>query len=287
MHTQTRLTIENHLEASFESLCSVTGGDINQAFKAELSDGRTVFIKTNPSAPSDFFKTEAQGLQWLRKPKVLEVPEVLGQSSEDQPAFLILEWLPSEAPSPDFHQVFGRGLALIHKSHPMQFGLEHDNYIGTLQQANKPEKSWSDFYREQRLRPQLRLACNNQRLGQGCVKALEAVMNRLESILAPEEPPARLHGDLWSGNLHVGPQGKPFLIDPSVYGGHREMDLAMMKLFGGFSQQTFDAYHETYPMEPGWEDRIELHQIYPLLVHVNLFGGHYAGTVERIAKRYS
>lgn len=286
MRAQTRSAVERHLDTSVDSIQSVAGGDINQAFRLQLADSRTVFVKTNSSVPSDFFVTESRGLQWLKSPGVVTTPKVLGQSSAGEPAFLILEWLHSREPSSDFDERLGYGLAQLHRSHPAQFGLDHNNYIGTLRQGNKPRPQWSQFYAEQRLHPQLLLAIENKRLSTGCIQAVEAVIDRLDSILAPEEPPARLHGDLWSGNVHIGPRGGPVFIDPAVYGGHREIDIAMMKLFGGFKARTFEAYNATYPLEADWEARIELHQLYPLLVHVNLFGGHYAQSVERIAKRY-
>lgn len=286
MNSTTRLTLEKHLGTKLHSLRSVTGGDINQAYQAQTDDGRTLFIKTNPTMPSLFFETEAQGLKWLSVAQGLRVPSVVGQSSEGEPAFLILEWLDSGRASTGFAETLGHGLALLHLNHPSQFGLDHDNYIGTLPQSNAAHPSWSEFYREQRLRPQFQLAIHSHQLSVQCIQALEITLERLESILAPEELPSRLHGDLWIGNVHTDTHGAPVLIDPAVYGGHREMDIAMMKLFGGFEEDTFAAYHAAYPLESGWEDRIELHQLYPLLVHVNLFGGHYAQSVERIAKRY-
>jgi len=286
MDAKTRLAIESLLDTRISNIRSVHGGDINAAHRVTLESGHDIFAKTNPGAPTDMFEREAQGLEWLRVGHGLSVAKVIGHSTQAGAPFLLLEWIQSKPRNKTFSESLGQGLAYLHNNHAPHFGLDHTNYIGTLTQTNRPRATWSKFYGEERLLPQIEAASQNAKLSHACTRALEGILARLDDILAPQEKPSRLHGDLWSGNVHVNEQGDPVLIDPAVYGGHREMDLAMMKLFGGFDARTFEAYHATCPLEPDWENRIELHQLYPLLVHVNLFGGHYAHSVEHIAKKY-
>ena len=287
MKASTRLCIESLLGSPITSITHVAGGDINEAHRAECTDGRHFFIKTNPNAPSEMFQREAEGLAWLKGKHGLRVPEVFHSSKVGEPAYLIMEWIEPGRRLANFDEKLGRGLATLHSESPGQFGWHADNFIGHLPQSNTLEPTWIEFYRNQRLLPQIKMASRKRKLSSSAMKTLEHLLAGLENHLPNTERPARLHGDLWSGNVHTDKSGHPVLIDPAVYGGHREIDLAMMKLFGGFSERTFRAYHESYPLEAGWESRIELYQLYPLLVHVNLFGGHYAQSVERIANRYS
>jgi fructosamine-3-kinase len=198
---------------------------------------------------------------------------------------LVLEWIESAPRAADFAERLGRGLAELHASGAPCFGLDEPNFIGSLPQANTPADTWPEFYGESRLRPLLRRARDEGALDPSVIRDADAVLERLPELCGPPERPARLHGDLWSGNLMVGEAGEPVLIDPAVYGGHREMDLAMMRLFGGFSARTFDAYAERAPLAPGADDRVALHQLYPLLVHVVLFGGGYAGDFAAALRR--
>jgi len=174
----------------------------------------------------------------------------------------------------------------LRRSVAVGFGFTENNFIGSLPQDNEPEDSWCDFFWKRRLEPQMQRAVGAGRLESAIQRNLERLRRKLPDFFATPEPPSRLHGDLWGGNLHVDADGMPCLIDPAVYGGHREMDLGMMRLFGGFSAEVFDAYAEAYPLAPGYDERIMLTQLYPLLVHVNLFGGGYAESVKRILNRY-
>ena len=255
----------------------VSGGDINEAFAVELSDGRRIFIKAHRTAPPGMFEAEARGLAWLAEASALRVPRVIAVGV----AFLALEWLEPGRPLSGFDESLGRGLAALHRASPAGFGLDHDNFIGSLPQSNRAHTSWVDFFREERLGAQLELARKKHRASAAMERGFSHLFERLPELLGPSEPPARLHGDLWGGNLHVGPDGEPCLIDPAVYGGHREIDLAMMKLFGGFSPRVFSAYAEAFPLAPGHAERVQLYQLYPLMVHVNLFGGSSVGSVER------
>ncbi len=166
------------------------------------------------------------------------------------------------------------------------FGLERDNFIATIPQSNKPHSTWASFYRAERLEPLVRLAVDKQLLTDDAASVFDRLFERLPDLVGLAEPPARLHGDLWNGNSLTGLRGEPWFIDPAVYGGHREMDLAMMHLFGGFGPKVFAAYDEAFPLADGHGDRVALYQLYPLLVHVHLFGGGYASAVMNAARYY-
>jgi fructosamine-3-kinase len=270
-------SVERALGSKVMRSHGVSGGDINLAYEAELAHGRRVFVKSNDDAPAGMFAAEARGLAWLGGAKALRVPAVLAQG----PDFLVLEWIESARRTPDFDEQLGRGLAALHQAKPPSFGLDHDNFIGRLVQANEPRATWPTFYRDQRLQPQLQLAIDRGLASPTMRRGFDHLFDDLDELVGPPEPPARLHGDLWGGNLMVDDRGLPCLIDPAVYGGHREVDLAMMRLFGGFSPTAFAAYHEAHPLSPGHERRIPLYQLYFLMVHVNLFGGSYVAAVER------
>lgn len=276
------------LGAAIKQARRLSGGDINDAFELELASGVSVFLKTNPAAPASMFPAEARGLEWLREANALRVPEVLAVSSghEGEPAFLVLELLPPGRAGRDFDQRLGQGLAALHRFGAGRFGFEADNFIGSLPQRNREHATWAEFFWSERLEPQLARAIEAGRASSRMRDGFERLAARLSRLVGPEEPPARLHGDLWGGNLHIDDAGAPCLIDPAVYAGHREVDLAMMRLFGGFSETVFRAYDEVWPLAPGHAERIGLYQLYPLLVHVNLFGGGYADSVERSLARY-
>ncbi|HEX2882759.1 MAG TPA: fructosamine kinase family protein [Polyangiaceae bacterium] len=262
----------------------VSGGDINDAYRVKLADGREVFVKTHDAAPQGLFQAEARGLQWLADARAIALPKVLAVSNDDAVPFLVLELLEPGPRPRDFDERLGRELATLHRVGAADFGLDHDNFIGSLPQPNTVEHDWPSFYRQQRLVPQVRRAARH--LGNALQQKFEQLYARLPDFVGAAEPPARLHGDLWGGNLHATASGAPCLIDPAVYGGHREIDLAMMQLFGGFAERVFDAYDEAFPLQPDWRERVPLYQLYPLLVHVNLFGGGYVGSVQRALSRY-
>ena len=263
---------------------ALSSGDSNDAYAVSLSDGRSVFVKVNARAPADMFAVEARGLAFLAEPAVpdLRIPEVLAVGER----FLALELMEPGPRPADFDERLGRALAALHRAAPATFGLDHANYIGRLPQPNDPRPDWPTFYREMRLEPQLRMA-EEGGLADGRLRArFEALYARLPELVGPSEPPARLHGDLWGGNLHRAPDGTPALIDPAVAGGHRELDLGMMKLFGGFGPRVFAAYDEAYPLPPGHDERVPLYQLYFLMAHVNLFGSGYLPGVARCLDRY-
>jgi fructosamine-3-kinase len=266
----------------------LSGGDINDAFELELGSGARVFVKTNRAAPPSMFPAEARGLSWLNEAGALRVPEVLAVSSgrAGEPSFLVLELLEQGRRQRDFDEQLGRGLARLHRFGTPGFGLDHDNFIGSLPQRNRTHDTWADFFWAERLEPQLARAVGGGRATARLQSGFQRLHGKLLQLLGASEQPSRLHGDLWGGNLHCDESGQPCLIDPAVYGGHREVDLAMMRLFGGFGERVFSAYEEEWPLAPGHGERVALYQLYPLMVHVNLFGGGYAESVERTLARY-
>jgi fructosamine-3-kinase len=268
---------------------AVSGGDINQAFAIALADGRRLFVKANALPPRGMFATEARGLGWLAEAKALRVPEVIAFSeSARAPGFLVLELIESASPTRDFDERLGRGLAALHRFGAPGFGLDHDNFIGRLPQGNasvEPGSGWAAFYRGRRLEPQLQRAVDGGLASSRMQRGFVRLFAELDDLVGPPEPAARLHGDLWGGNLLCDERGDPCLCDPAVYGGHREVDLAMMRLFGGFAPWVFAAYAEAWPLADGHDARVPLYQLYPLMVHVNLFGGGYVGQVEAALDR--
>jgi fructosamine-3-kinase len=270
--------LESHLSARVAQVEALTGGDINQAYCVTLSNAERVFVKTHPAAPLHLFTREAEGLQWLAEARALRTPQIV-LVGEQAPRFLALEYLAPAKPARDFDTALGQGLAALHRMPTPGYGWSADNFIGPLPQVNTEAPDWETFLREQRLLPQLRRAIDSKRGPKRWLARFERLFANLGAIL-PDEPPQRLHGDLWSGNVTPGPHGEPCLIDPAVYAGHREVDLAMMHLFGGFSERTFQAYEAAFALSPGAPTRRALYQLYPLLVHVNLFGGSYVQSVD-------
>lgn len=250
---------------------TVAGGDINDAAKVHLADGRTVFVKSHDDPPPGMFAAEAAGLAWLEGP--LRVPRVIAVADD----WLALEWLDLDGrPDP---AALGRGLARLHALGAPSFGLEQPSFLATLPQDNTPEDDWPTFYVERRVRPLVR------RAKLGLERQLDALREH-PALFGPPEPPARLHGDLWWGNVSSC-AGAPVILDPAVYGGHREVDLAMLALFGGLPEALIAAYDEVFPLADGWRDRIALHQIYPLAAHACLFGGGYGSQVATTLARFT
>jgi fructosamine-3-kinase len=259
------------------------GGDVAESFRVTLSDGRTVFAKTHRDPPRGFFTTEASGLRWLRRPGVVAVPEVVAVSDGNgtEPPFLVLEWIDEGRPNDATEAELGRALAALHRAGAPAFGREDRRTTGSRGLPNDPCDSWVEFYAMRRLEPLARLAADGQALPASTLTLVDRVISRLEQLGGPPEPPARLHGDLWAGNRLVDTTGRCWLIDPAAHGGHREFDLAMMRLFGGFGADSFAAYEEVFPLAAGWDARVPLHQLAPLIVHAIKFGGGYAAATQR------
>jgi fructosamine-3-kinase len=267
----------------------VGGGDINEAWHVQLN-GEEAFVKTRKDAGEGEYALEAAGLNWLAEPGALRVPKVIEVADD----YLALEWVEPGRLSAAGAEELGRGLAAVHAARSPSFGdpgfgerLGIEARIGSLRLPNEPSDDWCSFYAERRLLPLSRIARERGALTSAGVAAVERVCERLDQLAGPAEPPARLHGDMWTGNVHADVDGRPWLIDPSAYGGHREVDLAMLRLFGAPSERVFAAYDEVTPLADGWEERVSLWQLLPLLVHAVLFGGSYRAAAERVAEHYA
>jgi fructosamine-3-kinase len=268
-------------------LASVGGGDAGAAHRARLTDGSVVFVKSHRPGhrpgPVPVFPREAEGLAWLGGAGTVRVPAVRAVDDD----VLVLEWIDQAPPAPDHDERLGRSLAGLHRSGAPSFGAAGDNWVGLLPQVNTPAPTWAEFYALRRVEPLVRRAVDDRLLPTDAVAATAQLVERLGELVGPSEPPARLHGDLWAGNAITDGSGGPVLVDPAAYGGHREIDLAMMRLFGGFPPAVFAAYDEVYPCLPGHEDRVPLYQLYPLLVHTVLFAGGYAASALAALRRYT
>jgi len=281
-----RAHLEMLLNTRIDSIRPISGGDIHHAALLTLADGRTFFMKYNTSPQAtEIFRTEALGLALLGAARVIATPKVQAQGTSDGWAFLLLEYIEPGYRTRQFWEDFGASLAALHGTTSAQFGFAHNNFIGSLPQSNRRHDTWENFYAEERLLPQMRLAGAHNRLNASDEKRLESLCKKLSSI-CPEEPPALTHGDLWSGNFLCNAASKPVLIDPAASFAHREMDLAMSRLFGGFDAIFYQSYEENWPLAPGFEERLEVYQLYYLLVHVNLFGGGYVESVRSILRRF-
>jgi len=256
----------------------------------DTADG-SFFLKWNAAAPPHFFEAEADGLRALGSPGVLKVPSPLAHGGgSGAPAWFLMEYVPAGRPSPVYEETLGRGLAAVHQSGSSEatFGWPRRNWIGSLAQSNEAGTSWAAFWQNQRLTPQLRTARDHGFLGNAAGKALDKVVELTPAALADVDqgPPHLLHGDLWGGNAYPTAEGTPALIDPAVYLGHGEVDLAMTELFGGFGARFYDGYREAAGITDAYDAyRRDLYQLYYLLVHVNLFGSQYERATLTAANR--
>jgi len=284
--------LREHIESSqgkrIQRTHPVSGGDINQASFVEMNDGTTCFLKYNAREGRDMFEKEVKGLQLLRDANAgFLIPDVLDYGFVEGPnvGYLLLEYITTGTPTDDFHKQFGRQLADLHSISNDHFGLDHNNYIGRLPQSNHFHADWVSFFIEERLEPQLKMAIDDGKLTLSVHNKFKSLYHKLDDLL-PREPPALLHGDLWSGNYMCGSDQKTVLIDPAVYYGHREIELAFTQLFGSFNKYFYSTYKESYPLEPGFDERKDIYNLYPLLVHTNLFGGSYSFRVQTIISHY-
>ena len=263
----------------------VHGGDINNAYCLFISSGK-FFLKINDEDkfPGMFIK-EANGLDLLQKNCTVTIPQVIKIGACNGQQYLLMEWLEKGTPQKKMWENFGAALAMMHKQPRQYFGLNEDNYIGSLLQTNTSHNEWHSFYAECRIMPLVKRLFGAGDFSTTDINDAASFCNNLKTIF-PVEPPALLHGDLWAGNYLITSPGNAAIVDPAVYFGHREMDIGMTKLFGGFDQRFYEAYNETYPLEKGWEKRMQVTQLYPLLVHAVLFGGHYIAATKSIFKTF-
>jgi fructosamine-3-kinase len=269
------------LDLGVVSTTPVAGGDICTATRLRLTDGHGAIIKTRPHAPEGFFEREAEGLAWLAEAKGARVPRVLAVAED----CLILDWVEPGKPTIDVAERFGRDLAAMHQAGADSFGAETDGFIGLAPLPNRSLPSWPEFFASRRVMPYVRAAVDRQALTIEQANTIESAIRRIHEFAGDPEDPARIHGDLWSGNLVWGSDGNIWLIDPAAHGGHRETDLAMLALFGvPHLQRVIDAYVEAAPLSEGWKDRVGLHQLHPLLVHAVMFGGTYGARAADTAQ---
>jgi len=260
------------------------GGDFAESYQASLEDGRTVFVKTHKNPPPGFFTTEAAGLTWLRASNTVNVPDVLAVS--DEPPFLALEWVDLGSPDAQTERLFGEQLAQMHALPFECFGRPDGATTGSQAVPNDACSNWPEFYSERRLLPLCNMASKNGALSNKCISNIETLSGKLSEFGASDEHPSLLHGDLWAGNRVVDTEAQSWLIDPAVHGGHREFDLSMMQLFGGYGHDCIEAYQAHFPLQDGWQDRVALHQLAPLIVHAIKFGGSYRAATQNAVSQY-
>ncbi|HVX54341.1 fructosamine kinase family protein [Nocardioides sp.] len=273
---------EQLLGRAVVSTAPVAGGDVATATKLRLADGSQALMKTLPHCPETFFASEARGLAWLGEAGGVRVPDVLAVETD----CLILRWIEPGRANAEEAEALGRALATTHRAGADGFGAAEDGFIARLPLPNKTAPTWPEFFATRRVLPYLKVAHDRGALDDDHVATIERALARLGELV-PEEPPARLHGDLWTGNVLWSHEGHAYVIDPAAHGGHRETDLAMLALFGlPHLDRLQEAYDEAYPLAEGWADRLGLHQLFPLLVHACLFGGGYGVRAAQTAARY-
>lgn len=273
-------------QIEIEKIVAVHGGSINKAY-CLVTPGKKYFVKVNSlSRFPAMFEQEKGALSLLQSLSKLRIPEPLFNGSFEDEASLVMEYIEGTKAQANFWEEFGRGLAEIHQISSVNgFGLEQDNYIGSLHQRNGWKTNWIDFFIKNRLQAQEKMAIDAGLIDLSLTNSMDKLYGKLKGIF-PVENSSLLHGDLWSGNFMVGSNGEAVIMDPAVYYGNREMDIAMTHLFGGFNAKFYGAYQEHFPLKENWEERIEICNLYPLLVHVNLFGESYAQRLKTIVNRF-
>lgn len=262
----------------------VAGGCINNGGRLQAAGQEPLFLKFNLGAPADMFAAEAEGLRAMHATGAIVVPEPLAVSE----SFLLTSWLEAGSQSKDWAERFAQDLAGMHRSQSESYGFERDNFIGSTVQKNAWAGAWVEFYRSQRLDFQWRLWRKKSTVSASLQASFDRLLNRLDELLALDnEAPCLLHGDLWSGNWMTVSGGRTAIYDPACYYGCRETDLAMTELFGALPAAFYQAYHEAWPLNPGYEQRRDLYHLYHMLNHANLFGSSYMSSVRSIIQRYS
>ncbi|WP_343486485.1 fructosamine kinase family protein [Allomuricauda sp. d1] len=286
MHSSFQKHLEDQLSEEIKQKSHVSGGDISNAYKIDTAKS-TYFVKSSSDDQAlKMYEAEAKGLQQIAATKTIATPKVITKGEFEGSDYLVLEFIASKRPNLQDFERLGVQLASLHQAkNDAVFGNDHDNFIGSLPQCNKRHQNWAEYYVQERLVPQLHMAEQKSLLTIAQIPETEILLNRCRQLLG-EVPPSLLHGDLWGGNYLITTDGTPYLIDPAVYVGHSEVDIAMTKLFGGFGESFYKAYHEIIPPNENQSELTDIYQLYYLLVHLNLFGSSYLGSVLRILKKY-
>lgn len=276
-----------HTPISHLDYSSIGGGSINDTYKIKTDNYQQFFIKINSAHkfPS-LFEKEKNGLTFIAAKKIIRTPAVIDYSITGGKQILILEWIEQGLRSQIFWKNFGEQLASLHHVSNDHFGFVEDNYMGALQQRNVHTLTWTEFFIRHRLQPQVSIAENNGHLSSKHIQQFETLYERLNDIFS-EEKASLLHGDLWSGNFMCDDNSQPVLIDPAVYFGHRSVDLAMTTLFGGFDKSFYEAYHYHFPLPDNYREQWDVSNLYPLLIHLNLFGSSYLHDIVAILKKFA
>ncbi len=277
--------IAEQINSEIKSFRPVSGGDISSAFMLETQN-KKLFLKVNSkSFARSMFLAEQQGLQAIEDTKTISVPHVYLVDELGGKAFLLMDFIESRRPNAKDFMHLGRDLAKLHLVSNDQFGFSSDNFIGSLPQFNALHADWAEFYRDERIMPQLELAKKNNALNDAIIPSGESAVKVFRQLFGDVKP-ALLHGDLWGGNYLISVDGTPYLIDPAVFYGHSMVDVAMSRLFGGFDAEFYDSYHQIIPQPEFYREQIDIYQLYYLLVHLNLFGRSYRSSVVDILERY-
>jgi protein-ribulosamine 3-kinase len=298
--------IENNLKKTIEEIISralnlhissiqfntVGGGSINETYQIIINKDQKFFCKINSASKYPFlFLKEKNGLEFLAKQNIIYIPKIIACEEKEEKQILILEWIEQGLRNENFWKIFGEQLASLHKiswsdgDRNTMFGLNENNYMGALHQSNTPSKSWIEFFIDQRLEPQIKLALENSLLEISSVKLFSNLYKKLAEIFS-EEPSSLLHGDLWSGNFLCSAFNQPVLIDPAAYFGNRNADLAMTTLFGGFDKSFYESYNYHFPFPVNYGQEWKICNLYPLLIHLNLFGKSYLAEIMQTVKRF-
>lgn len=276
--------LQEKIPEKIVKISPLSGGDINDVYKINTSKNSYVLKVNRKEWFPTMFEKEKLGLQTLAETGI-KTPKVVLCFLEKGHQFLLLEFIEEEKETSCFWGSFAKDLVKIHQTNNNYFGFKHDNYIGSLKQNNTQKQSWESFYVACRISPLVKQAFDKKLIGKHHLNAFDNFFKNLNEIL-PKEKPSLLHGDLWSGNLMKGINQTPIFIDPAIYFGNREMDIAMTQLFGGFDNRYLTHYNEIFPMEKGWENRIEIHNLYPNLVHLILFGKSYLRSIESVIQKF-
>ena len=283
---QLQAVLSQKLQTSVLKIQTVGGGCINKTYKI-ITDNKEFFCKVNSASKfPHLFEKEKNGLELIQKHGVIKTPAIVDYAIMDNEQILILEWIEEGNSNTRFWKIFGQHLASLHQISSEQFGLDEDNFMGSVPQINKKQKSWVVFFIENRLQPLIKLCTNEGLLTSQHRQQFEILYERLPQVFNNENP-ALLHGDLWSGNYMCSKEGMPLLIDPAAYFGHRSVDLAMTTLFGGFDKGFYEAYHYHFPFPDNYKEQWDICNLYPLLVHLFLFGKSYLSQIEQTLDRFA